>query len=163
VRKTPRGTRIARWYCPESHTTFSLLPDCLAARLPGTLDELEVVVATAEQAPSLSAAADALRRDAVGLPGAIRWVRHRIRLVHHVLTLIIGLHPEPLARCVAEVGAVRTRLNTDTALRVLRTLTAAQLPSLPAPLGFHPHRLGATNRCAPFQHTMGPDPPRQPA
>ena len=31
--KTPRGTRIARWYCPQSHTTFSLLPDCLAARL----------------------------------------------------------------------------------------------------------------------------------
>ena len=61
ARKTPRGTRIARWYCPESHTTFSLLPDCLAARLPGTLDEVETVVAAAEQAPSLSAAADALR------------------------------------------------------------------------------------------------------
>ena len=43
ARKTPRGTRIARWYCPESHTTFSLLPDCLAARLPGTLDEVEQV------------------------------------------------------------------------------------------------------------------------
>ncbi|MDE0442808.1 MAG: hypothetical protein OXL38_11875, partial [Gammaproteobacteria bacterium] len=37
ARKTPPGTRVARWYCPESHTTFSLLPDCLAARLPGTL------------------------------------------------------------------------------------------------------------------------------
>ena len=44
-RKTPAGTLIARWYCPESHTTFSLLPDCLAARLPGTLDEMEAVVA----------------------------------------------------------------------------------------------------------------------
>ena len=33
ARKSPRGTRIARWYCPESHTTFSLLPDCLSARL----------------------------------------------------------------------------------------------------------------------------------
>ena len=32
-----------------SHTTFSLLPDCLAARLPGTLKELEEVVAVAEQ------------------------------------------------------------------------------------------------------------------
>ena len=38
MRKTPRGTRVARWYCPQSRTTFSLLPDCLAARLPGTLD-----------------------------------------------------------------------------------------------------------------------------
>ena len=57
ARKTARGTRIARWYCPESHTTFSLLPDCLAARLPGTLDEVEQVVAHAEQAPSRRAAA----------------------------------------------------------------------------------------------------------
>ena len=52
ARKTPRGTQIARWYCPESHMTFSLLPDCLAARLPGTLDEVEQVVAHAEQAPT---------------------------------------------------------------------------------------------------------------
>ena len=36
-RKTPQGVRVARWYCPESHTTFGLLPDCLAARLPGYL------------------------------------------------------------------------------------------------------------------------------
>ena len=57
-RKTPRGTRIARWYCPESHATISLLPDCLAARLPGELDTLEAVVAHAEQAPSLADAND---------------------------------------------------------------------------------------------------------
>ena len=158
ARKTPRGTRFARWYCPESHTTFSLLPDCLAARLPGTLDELEAVVAAAKQAPSLSAAGDALRRDAVELPGAMRWVRRRIRLVHHVLTLIIGLLPEQLARCVAEVGAVRARLQDRYRAQRLRTLVAQQLPVLPAPLGFHPHRLGTTNRNPPFQHTMGPDP-----
>ena len=56
TRKTPSGTHIARWYCPESHTTFSLLPDCLAARLPGTLAELEDAVATAERSPSVAAA-----------------------------------------------------------------------------------------------------------
>ena len=66
ARKTPRGTQIARWYCPESHTTFSLLPDCLAARLPGEFDTLEAVVAHAEGAASVSAAANALRRDPVG-------------------------------------------------------------------------------------------------
>ena len=96
ARKTPRGTRIARWYCPQSHTTFSLLPDCLAARLPGTVDALEAVVVAAEQAPSQIAAANALRPDAVGLPGAMRWVRRRVRLVHHVLTIVIGLLPAPL-------------------------------------------------------------------
>ena len=163
TRKTPRGTRIARWYCPESHTTISLLPDCLAARLPGELDELEAVVAHAEQAPSLAAAANALRRDAVELPGAMRWVERRVRLVHHVVSIVIGLLPEPLARCIAEMGAVRARLETEAALRALRTLVAQQLPVLPAPLGFHPHRLGATNRTRARQHKMGSDPPRAPA
>ena len=163
TRKTPRGIRIARWYCPESHTTISLLPDCLAARLPGELDELEAVVAHAEQAPSLAAAANALRRDAVELPGAMRWVERRVRLVHHVVSIVIGLLPEQLARCIAEMGAVRARLETDAALRALRTLVAQQLPVLPAPLGVHPHRLGATNRTRARQHKMGSDPPRAPA
>ena len=163
TRKTPRGTHIARWYCPESHTTFSLLPDCLAARFPDELDTLEAVVAHAEQAPSLAAAADALRRDAVELPGAMRWVARRVRLVHHVLSIVIGLLPEHLMRCVAEVGAVRTRLETDIALRTLRVLTAEQLPALPAPLGLRPHRLGTTNRNRAHQHNMGPDPPPVPA
>ena len=57
TRKTPPGTKIRRWYCRESHTTFSLLPDCLAARLPGGLDDVEAVVAHAEGAASVSAAA----------------------------------------------------------------------------------------------------------
>ena len=163
ARKTPPGTKVPRWYCRESHTTISLLPDFLAARLPGTLDEVEAVVAHAEEAPSQSAAADALRRDPVGLPGAIRWVRRRVRLVHHALALVIGLLPERLARCIAEVGAVRTRLETDSALVALRALTAAQLPALPAPLGFQPHRRSSTIRNRRFQHKMGPDPPSQPA
>ena len=120
---------------------------------------LEAVVVAAEQAPSLSAAANALRPDAIGLPGAMRWVRRRVRLVHHVLILVIGLLPEHLARCVAEMGAVRARLDTDTALRALRVLTAAQLPALPAPLGFYPHRLDTTNRNHRLQHKVGPDPP----
>ena len=57
------------------------------------------------------------------------------RLVRHVRGIVIGLLPEHLARCIAEVGAVRARLQTDTALRVLRTLTVARLPALPVPLG----------------------------
>lgn len=30
-RRTPAGTLIARWYCRESHETFSLLPGGAAA------------------------------------------------------------------------------------------------------------------------------------
>lgn len=33
-RVTPAGTLIPRWYCPQGHCTFSLLPDHLAARRP---------------------------------------------------------------------------------------------------------------------------------
>ena len=86
---------------------------------------VEAVVAHAEQAPSLAAAANALRPDPVELPGAMRRVERRVRLVHHVLTIVIGLLPEPLARCIADMGAVRTRLETETALRALRTLVAS--------------------------------------
>lgn len=38
-------------YCPTGHYTFSLLPDSLAARLSGTLAEVEAVVRAAEEAP----------------------------------------------------------------------------------------------------------------
>ena len=158
-RKTPQGVRVARWYCPESHTTFSLLPDCLAARLPGTLDRLEAVVVAAEGARSLEAAANEVRRDAIELPGAMRWVRRRVRLVHNALARVIGLIPDRLASCAATMGAVRERLGCDSALMALRGLVAEQLQMLPAPLGFQPHGIGVTGRKPAFQHRMGPDPP----
>ena len=36
--------RIARFYCRKGHTTFSLLPDCLASRLSSTLAAVEEVL-----------------------------------------------------------------------------------------------------------------------
>ena len=142
ARKTPEGTQIARWYCRESHTTFSLLPDCLAARLPGTISELEEVVAEAEQALSLMTVADQLRSDAVELAGAMRWVRRRVLLVHHALTLVIGLLPQRLSGCRAEITACRQRLDSDAVLVSLRSLTEPWLATLAAPLGFRPHGIG---------------------
>ena len=160
TRKTPRGTHGSlAGTAPRAIPPSACCRTALAARLPGELDEVEAVVAHAEHAPSLAAAANELRRDAVELPGAMRWVERRVRLVHHVLSIVIGLLPDLLARCVTEVGAVRTRLETETALRTLRRLTDAQLPTLPAPLGFRPHRLRTTNPLRARQHKMGPDPP----
>ena len=158
-RKTPVGTRIARCYCPESHTTFSLLPDCLAARLPGTLAELEAVVAAVEQTPSLISAADQLRPDEIELPGALRWLRRRVRLVHNALRHVLGLLPDQFARCRPEVAAFRQRLDTTTALLELREVTAPWLSTLPAPLGFRPHGIGAGNQKSAPQQPQGPGPP----
>ena len=162
-RQTPTGTHIARWYCPESHTTFSLLPDCLAARLPGTLDALEAVVVVAEGAKSQEAAANELRRpgddDAIELPGALRWLRRRLGLVYNALARVIGLIPDRLAGCAATMGAVRERLESDSALMELRGLVAGQLQTLPAPLGFQPHGIGVRSRKPVLQQRKGPDPP----
>ena len=117
----------------------------------------------AEEAQSLEAAANELRRpdddDAVDLPGAMRWVRRRVRLVHNALVRVIGLIPDRLAGCAATMVAVRTRLGSDSALMTLRALVAAQLRVLPAPLGFQPHGIGVPGRKPAFQHSMGPDPP----
>ena len=162
-RKTPPGAKVPRWYCRESHTTISMLADCLAARLPGTLDALEAVVVAVEEAGSLEEAADEVRcpedEDAIELPGALRWIRRRLELVYNALARVIGLIPEKLAACAPTMSAVRERLESDSALMELRGLVAGQLQTLPAPLGFQPHGSGVRNRKSAFQQRAGPDPP----
>jgi hypothetical protein len=159
ARVSPPGTRIARWYCPTGHCTFSLLPDHLAARFPGTLSEIEQVVATVEQAHSLEAAADRLRSDAITLPSALRWVRRRVAPVRRLLTIVVGLFPRWLQGCVPQIIAVRSRLACDEALMLLRALAAVQLQSLARPLGFLPPPPLAGEHQPAVQHHMGPDPP----
>jgi hypothetical protein len=158
-RVNPPGTRIARWYCPTGHCTFSLLPDHLAARFPGTLSQIEQVVATVEQASSLEAAADRLRGDDITLPSAVRWVRRRVAPVRRLLTIVVGLLPQWLQGCVPQIVALRERLACDEALMLLRALAAVQLPSLSRPLGFLPPLLLGGERNPTLQHHMGPDPP----
>ena len=159
TRVSPPGTQIARWYCPSGHRTFSLLPDHLAARFPGTLSEIEQVVATVEQAPSLEAAADRLRGDDITLPSAVRWVRRRVAPVRSLLTIVVGLFPQWLQGCVPQIIAVRERLVCDQALMVLRELAAVHLQSLAPPLGLLPPLLLAGEHKAAVQHHMGPDLP----
>lgn len=63
VRLYPVVLRIARYYCRKGKTTFSLLPDCLASGVSGTLDEIELAASTLESSTSLMEAAQALRPD----------------------------------------------------------------------------------------------------
>lgn len=160
-RMSPPGARIARWRCPRGHCTFSLLPDCLAARLAGALAEVEAVVATVEAAPSLEAAADVLRPD-IELPGAIRWTRRRVQRVRSTLQLLRGVDPERFAGWPATVGAWRAGLGVAPVLPALRAVGADVLHALPAPLGFaHRPARGGESHFA-HQHPMGPDPPTTP-
>ena len=159
ARVSPPGTQIARWYCPTGHRTFSLLPDHLAARFPGTLSEIEQVVATVEQARSLEAAADQLRSDDITLPSALRWVRRRVAPVRRLLTIVVGLFPQWLQGCTPAIADVRTRLACSEVLIVLRALARTHLHALARPLGFLPPLVLAGEHRPGFQHDMGPDPP----
>ena len=158
VRVRPRGARIARWYCRAGHCTFSLLPECFAARLSGTLAEVEAVVATLEQAKSQEAAADVLRPEIL-LPGALRWLRRRVQRVHAALVILRGAFPELFLECPATVSAFRSRLGISPVLPLLRVLPAASLHELPAPLGFRARLASFQPQRTGIQHKTGTDPP----
>jgi len=156
LRTMPAGMRITRYYCPTAHETFSLLPDCLASRFPGDLDDLERVVAQVDAAPSIEAAADVLRPDVV-LPSAVRWVRRRLTVVRTALLAVVTLLPD-LFCGNAHLGAVRAALDTDHALVALRARAAPLLAALPRPLGFARHVRPPHARRRGRQHDLGADP-----
>ena len=147
--------RVARYYCPTAHETFSLLPDCLASRFPGDLDDLERIVAQVEAARSIEAAADRLRPDIV-LPSAVRWVRRRLTLIRATLLAVVTLLPD-LFGGIARLGAVRAALDTDHALVTLRARAATLLSALPRPLGFARHVRPPRARYRRPQHDLGAD------
>jgi hypothetical protein len=157
LRRWPAGCRVARWWCPKARTSISLLPSCLAARLTGSLAEVEAVVATAE-ADTREAASETLRPE-VELPGAVRWVRRRVRLVHAGLAAVVGLLPGLFAGHEPTVTSIRSALGTETALMRLRDLAAEHLGVLPPPLGFGPRPARRRPRATTRQHDPGPDPP----
>jgi len=149
------GMRIARYYCPTAHETFSLLPDCLASHFPGALDPIEQVVATVEAARSVEAAADVLRPD-ITLPSAVRWVRRRLTPIRRALLAVVTLLPD-LFTGDARLAAVRLALATPSALVALRIHAAPHLATLPAPLGFCPRSTRRDARRAAVPHDMGAD------
>jgi hypothetical protein len=156
-RVTPPGTRIARWYCPAGHRTFSLLPDCLAAQLTGTLAEVEAVVCAVEQASSLEAACQELRRD-IELPGVLRWARRRVQAVRAALHALKGLLPERFP-CAPTLLAFAACLGVTEVLLALRPIGEPFLQNLSSPLGFRPRRTPVGGRGRARQHRVGPDPP----
>ncbi len=157
-RVSPPGCLIARLWCPTAHTSISLLPDFLCARLTGTLAEVEAVVAAADAAPAQEAASEVLRPD-VELAGALRWLRGRRQLVHAGLAAAIGLLPGLLAGCKPTVSSVRSALGAEVALVRLRLELTPHLGALPPPLGFGPRPARRRPSPTALQQETGPDPP----
>ena len=149
-RKTPAGIRVARFYCRDSHTTFGLLPDFLAARMPGTLCEIEAAAAAAATSESLAAAARRMRPGRhIDPGGARRRVRFRVECVRRFLTIVIGLFPDRFAGLPPEVGPFRMRLATETVLTDLRGQCAGHLHALHSPVGFRPLERRAGSQTGP--------------
>lgn len=157
VRVKPKGTLIPRWYCPDGHATISLLPDCFASRLTGTLVDLEQVVATAEAAGSLTLVAHELR--GARWCGALRWLRRRARLVRQTLLVVVTLLPEAFIGCAPTLTIMRAklRLPVDECLLVrLREMAAAHLGAMPPPVGFGPRTWKAPRAKRRCQQQTGP-------
>ena len=93
------------------------------------------------------------------LPGVLRWVRRRVKVIHASLNTLKGLMPECLAGCEPTLDAFAEHLGIEAVLQALRQIAALYLASLPAPLGFGPRRARGGEPDRADQHPAGPDPP----
>jgi len=159
-RQTPEGTKIARWYCPDGHSTFSLLPDCLCSRLPGSLIEVETAINKIENAPSQEAAVHDFRLD-IGLIGVLRWIRRRLFLVRTTLTLLIKLLPILPQDSRPCISSFKAALGVEYVLPALRMYAEPYLYILPPPIGFGPQPQRKRDKKTAYQHKTGTDPPQK--
>ena len=159
LRARPAGALIARYYCPLGHTTFSLLPDCLAARLSSSLADIEAVcAAAATDGRSQEAIAEELRPD-IQRQGALRWMRRRVRAVTAALVAVLGLRPDVFAGRQPTVEDFRKVLGVEHVLVALRETAAKHLAALPPPLGFGPRVTRGAPAVRQHQQKVGADPP----
>jgi len=139
-RVRPQGVRVARFWCPLAGVSISLLPAFLAARLQGTLDEVEAVVVAVEQAGSVAAAVEVVYPSdgerKIGPVCAARWIRRRVHAVAAAMLAIVTLMPERFMSVTPTLGALRAALGTKRLLFALRAIASRHMGSLPVPLGF---------------------------
>lgn len=157
-RVRPRGTLIARWYCPTQRRTVSALPDALASHFSGTLADIEAHVLATQLGASLASVAMG-RRLEIELPGALRYLSRVCKAVHKALTLCRGLLPDTMAHLPPTIAGFSTLCGEGGVLTTLRHLMVRHLRQLPTPLGFNPSRNNPTHRTSEFQHQTGRDPP----
>jgi hypothetical protein len=157
-RVEPVGAFVARYYCPRGHTTFSLLPDCLASRVSSTLADIEAAVAAMNTGLSREAAAEELRPK-VGTQGGLRWLRRRAAWVTATLVALKGLRPDLFAGVQPNLDDFKRALGVECVLPHLREVAGAQLLALPPPVGFGSRLAGGDTGRRHRQQGTGADPP----
>ncbi len=122
-----------------------------------------------EQAVSLAAAA-AVQRPEILLPGVLRWLGRARRDVGAGLAAVRVLRPERFEHVPLTIGGFAAALGVEPVaahgavdvpgvLRHLRGVVPEALGRIPAPLGFHPRRRCAAGRVRRQQQQAGADPP----
>ena len=113
-RKTPAGFRVARYYCPDAHRTYSL------AGVPAS------VIEGADRArPGRHVDSHAARR------WSVRWVNW----VQLILTIAIAIRPDLFANIPVSVTAFRQHTGSETVLVDLRLVASRHLQAMPNPVG----------------------------
>lgn len=164
-RVSPQGLRVKRFLCPGTGRTVSLLPVFMAARLTGTLAEVEVVVAAVEQAGEEPPQWRKLHPARHFCGQARRWVMRRVRGVQALLATLVTLYPErcgAAAPTLAGFAALEgVALGDGLLLERMRLLAGQQLEVLPAPVGFLRRPPNSVAQAGPgvFQHSMARSPP----
>jgi len=162
-RVDPDGAKIRRYLCHTDNITFSLLPDCFASRLTGTLIDVEKAVSMVEEAlirdgsrpesmgeneislASLSSRdiadiAEKLNVDCrlFDLAADFRWLRRRIEYVRNVLIAMIIFFPDLFKDCRVSLRSFRLVLGNGPILIQLRSVAESKLHAIPKPVGLNP-------------------------
>ena len=152
-RKTPAGCRVARYYCPDAHRTFSLLPEFMAAGVPGTLQSIEDSVVAVEETDSLAAGADRARPGHhVDSRAARRWSVRRVNWIQLILMTLMTIRPDLYAGIPVNVTAFRQHTGSETVLVDLRLVASRHLQAMPNPVGFRRIMTGAGSQTGPPTH-----------
>ena len=143
-RQAPRGIKgdfkVARYYCRKSQTTFSLLPQFMAAQTPGTLDEIENVAAARASDASFDAVEQQVRPEyTIDRSASQHWMKRRCEWVEGFLktfcTLLPDFFPDLTGTDQFQIRKVRQVMGTDSVLVALRLHGSAHLQLLNAPVG----------------------------
>jgi hypothetical protein len=171
ARAEPPGMRVARVQCVSTLAIISLLPDCLAAGVTGTLEEIEAAAEPVEEKGERSLEALAAEERPVAesdpdgdhVEGAVKWLRRRRDWVRAALCVAVTVLPQ-LAGCKPTLAECRAALGVESVLMAVRSDLGLALCDVPLPVGLVVRSRGAPRKSQESQGRLdqqkgGRDPP----